>query len=111
MYLRKLPCGSIPIPAVNFIRLAGMQETIDARFNDLTERLDELGRGLASPATLHSLEFRLDDIYGRIEQSRPEVRSIDPAMLDGLEAQVARLAAQLSGSATAGAGSGARSPH
>ena len=89
---RREPSGSL-----------GMQETIDARFNDLTERLDELGRGLASPATLHSLESRLDDIYGRIEQSRPEVQSIDPAMLDGLEAQVARLAAQLSGSATAGA--------
>lgn len=88
---RREPSGSL-----------GMQETIDARFNELTERLEELGRGLASPAALHNLESRLDDIYGRIEQSRPEVQAIDPKLLDGLEAQVAKLAAQLNHTAAAG---------
>lgn len=69
-------------------------DAIDARFADLTARIE--GRGAPADAPLpRELEQRLEEISRRLEQSARQAAAIDPDMVRNLEAQVAALSDHL----------------
>ncbi|HWK66050.1 MAG TPA: peptidoglycan-binding protein [Rhizobiaceae bacterium] len=73
---------------------AGIMDAIDARFAELSRRLDIDRQGPGDEAIRH-MEARLEDISARLESSAAQVAAIDPELIRSLEAQVAGLSAHL----------------
>lgn len=71
-----------------------VMDAIDARFAELTRRLDTAPPGPGDEAIRH-MEARLEDISARLESSAAHVAAIDPGVIRNLESQVAGLAAHL----------------
>lgn len=80
-----------PDPAAD---TAGIMDAIDARFADLSARLDRRDAAGLDRATVRELEAKIDTISDRIDRA-PPVSAIDPDAIRNLESQVAGLSALL----------------
>lgn len=74
---------------------SGVIDAIDARFAELTARLENSTHAVDGPMS-QQLEQRLEDISYRLEQSARQAAGIDPEVVRNLEAQVAALSDHLS---------------
>jgi len=72
----------------------GLIAALDDRFAELAAHLDNSRHNASGDNKLHSLEARLDDISGRLQNSAAG-GSVDPEVIRNLEKQVASLAAHL----------------
>ncbi len=70
---------------------SGIMSAMEDRFAELAARIERSG----NTSALRSLEERLEDISGRLQNAIPESPHVDPEVFRSLEAQVANLAARL----------------